>query len=524
MTKPSPKERDAERVVELPVRAVTVMEDRAQVRRRGAVPLAEGQIRLLVEDVAPVIVDKTLSARILSGAARVGDVRVRRSWRITEAERPEEIRKADARADELRERVEALGRAKRLADGEAALFDGAFERALEELAEDVAAGRAPDETFWEGVDEILRRRETLGLDDVERRWQARELAEELQRLVIFRRSLENPSARRAAVLECEILVEKAGEVELEIEYLVPGACWRPRHEARLVGGRIRFRTEACVWQNTGEDWPDVELAFSTQRASLGAEPPFLADDVLRTREKESDERLEARDQAIESVDESDGRRRRKAPEVPGIDDGGVVQTLPGAERRDLPSDGRPLLVPLFDFEGDAQVEQVMFPERAVTAHLRSRQHNEGAHPILAGPVELLRDSGRVGRCTVLYVAPGAPFELGWGPEAALRVHRAAHTKEEKGGMLSAWNEKTTTVILRLSNLGAEKRDFVLTERIPVSEVESVRVKLLEGKCSSDHDGPDEDGLVSWKVELPGKGRKTLVLAYQMEIRKSVEGV
>src|SRR4051812_42562017 len=65
-----------------PIASVTVLEDRAAVTRRGQVPLGAGQHRIVVSRVAPVLVDKTLTA--VAVGARVLDVRCERSlarWR-----------------------------------------------------------------------------------------------------------------------------------------------------------------------------------------------------------------------------------------------------------------------------------------------------------------------------------------------------------------------------------------------------------------------------------------------------------
>jgi len=49
--------------------------------------------------------------------------------------------------------------------------------------------------------------------------------------------------------------------------------WRPLHEARLFADdRLLMSSSAVVWQNTGEDWSNVDLSFSTALSSLGVEP------------------------------------------------------------------------------------------------------------------------------------------------------------------------------------------------------------------------------------------------------------
>jgi hypothetical protein len=77
-----------------PIVAVTVLEDRAAITRRGTIALGAGQHRLAIERVAPVLADKTLTAT--ATGARVLDVRCERrssfSVNLIQSERP--IRRA----------------------------------------------------------------------------------------------------------------------------------------------------------------------------------------------------------------------------------------------------------------------------------------------------------------------------------------------------------------------------------------------------------------------------------------------
>src|SRR4028119_1281087 len=79
--------------LDAPVSVVTLLEDRALVRRIGKVNLTQGLWRVRVEKVAPVLSDKSLRAEFGGDypEARIDDVRVRRQMLVKEEERPEEI-------------------------------------------------------------------------------------------------------------------------------------------------------------------------------------------------------------------------------------------------------------------------------------------------------------------------------------------------------------------------------------------------------------------------------------------------
>src|SRR5689334_21518711 len=80
------------RLFDAPVSAVTLLEDRARVVRRGTVKLTAGRTQLFVPGVAPVLQDVSLRAEVTSPGVRIADARVRRAMRVRSEDRPDELR------------------------------------------------------------------------------------------------------------------------------------------------------------------------------------------------------------------------------------------------------------------------------------------------------------------------------------------------------------------------------------------------------------------------------------------------
>jgi len=306
---------------------------------------------------------------------------------------------------------------------------------------------------------------------------------------------------------------------LVVEYLVPGACWRPQHTATLAE-RLTVTTDACVWQNTGEDWTSATLKFSTERPSLGQKPPALDDDELMTQRRSEVVRVEQRDVTIEHT----GLGGAPPPRVPGIDDGGEVRVLLAKARASVPSDGRPHRVPALSMDTESKASLVAYPELAQAVLVRTEQTNAGAAPLLAGPVDLVRESGFVGRTKIALIAPGERFELGFGPDPHVRLRREVETVDEEPGLLpSSYVGRSHRVRVHLSNLDDRPRTIDVTERVPVSEIEKVEVHFDEKKTTP-RATPDKDGFVRWHVELGSRGRTTLELRYVIRRHKNVVGL
>lgn len=499
----------------IPVDEVTLMEDRARVVRRGAVELEPGLHRLRVEGVAPILADKTLAARCET--ARVNDVGVARRRVHVLADRDAAVRALDEALEACRDAVHAESERLQRVEEALARLEQAADRTVEEIAVDAAWSRAEPETWGRRLKTVNELGERLRAE----RLDARHALEDAKRAEARKReeraAAARPSDAMRATVTITVEVESAGAHEIALEYVVPNACWRPRHRAVLEGDALRFESEGCVWQRTGEDWDDVQLRFSTQRPSLGAEPPRLATDRLRVKRKAERLVVEARQQVVETTGVGGGAA---APELPGIDDGGEVQELVAAHRVRVPSDGRPHRAPLFGFEAAAEETLTCAPELVPAVLRKTVQENAAPRPLLAGPVDLVRGGGLVGRTSILFVAPGERFELGWGPDPALRVHREVEVTEEESKMLTRWHDSARVVVDKLSNLGPEARTVELVERVPVSEIEKVKIELDASVTGREADG---DGFVRWTVELPAFGRDRIELRYVVSRHSDVSG-
>ena len=440
-----------------PVSAVTLLEDRALVRRLGKVNLNPGLWRLRVEKVAPVLADKSLRSEFLGEYpdSRIDDVRVRRRMLVKDEERPKEIQTLLAEWKLLRNSFDNAREDREHLENSFSELNTILGKTLIEIPVDAVWGQLDPKIWREQFQTLFAQMRSLRNDILQGYNSQQRLKDEIQDLTAKIRALARPDLLYTAYIEADLAVATAGEYAIAFDYVVPNAFWRPWHRARLQLGdkpMVSFRCDGCVWQRTGEDWNDVDLVFSTARASLGTEPPLLADDRLSVREKSREIAVQMRDRQVQTT--GLGGATPDAVQLPGVDDGGETRNLRPPTKATIPSDGRPYRVRIFEFDSPGEVEYVLMPEISLRAVLKSVQTNSCQYPILAGPVDLVRSQEFVGKTSVMFIAPGERFALGWGPDAAVRVQRTV-SQEKKVNRETKWRSVTTTVKLFLSNIGPE---------------------------------------------------------------------
>ncbi len=502
--------------LQLPVVAVTLTEDRANVRRAARLTLSEGAHRFIVEDVSPIIVDKTLYGFLDSSEGAVLDLRVVRHPRLS-GER------SSLEAQELHQRLEAQQREVEKCERDCERAELAVESHLAlieqwavETGYDVAVGTGDSKRWTKDWSALEKRLLEIQKEQVLCRRREEQAREELRKLKNSYEEFQDDNQEWRADLELTLVMDRSAKVELSVLYCVPNACWRPYHVAEWNGDRLLFRAEACLWQNTGEAWNDVRLDFSTERISLGTEPPRLESELLYAQGKQKRTVVETREETVHSLEE-------KVSAVPGIQTGGKTLRFQATHDSTVPSDGRPHRVALFEFHAAVEEERVVMAELSPTVFVRTRQVNITSGPLLAGPIDLVKSCGIVGRGQIEMVASGETFTINWGPHPELRCHRREKAGPEDSPWVGGWRSREHEVEVQLSNLGPTPQKLEVLERLPLSEISSVKVQQDAARTTG-HVQQDSNGFLTFALELPAYGHKAVSLVYTVSRKKDVEGL
>lgn len=502
------------------VAKVVCMEDRAQVERRGELELPVGVHRLEAKQLTRLAVDRSLKVEL--AGAKLLDAKLERRWL---QKLPGGLR---ADATEQQKRLEAV-RHQIIAIDDAI----AANAARTELARAARADlfRAISEQTGAGLAERAKWHAALSKVDTELETLIRQRQDrDAERAPLYQESVQLDSAIKATGqteedLECSLVLtveSPGGKCALRASYLVPCAVWRPAYRATLIDDAVKLESEAVIWQRTSEDWTQCELWCSTARPTLGTAPPQLEVDRLALRPKTQVEKKVVDVALREEVIQNTGAGGGDA-EMPGLDDGGETRLLKAAALATVRADGQPHRVPLAVFDAKAALERVCCPELTPLVSLVARFPNSGANVLLAGPVDLIRRSGFVGRSQLKFAAVGETVQLSFGSEDTVRVTRNVDEKVEEA-RLTGRRTTTRTVKLYVSNLSGEPQVLSLEERIPVSEVKEVEVRVLEKESKPAPKSISKDGIAKFDVSLAANAQQKLELCWELSAASKVAGL
>lgn len=511
--------------VEAPITEITITENQADVKRESAIKWSAGTTCFLVMPVTPYAVDSTLWSEIVpeEGLSRpdVGSVRMLR-WSIPVAGSSNLQQAAVAEAlERIMSALRALeDRNERFKHMHAGL-SSAFEPAIRSIVEEIVINGSLPENYDTTLRQILQslgafydERSTVhdALKSIERELSL------LHRQWLFEAARSCFSERQAGIL-IAVSAESSGHGLLQCGYQVPCAQWRPQHEAHLTAEeKVMLITYGVVWQNSGEEWRDVNLTLSTAMPSLGLDAVLPDEDLLRLREKTREERkyvkVEARDHAIETTGAEE-----PSGEPPLPSDGGETQLYRVPDKVTVPGEGKPSLIRLGSREMVAETAHTATPELSCSVFLVSELKNRDERPILAGPVSLHRAGAYIGMGALEFVGSNETFHLWWGSEDLIRIDRYIDEKEEDATLMAP-RKITRTVTLQVRNLAGDDNRFTIRERIPVSELEQVRVKLRKAPPGST--APDNNGFIVIDVSVGPREEKKYEYIYGIEVDRDVQ--
>lgn len=259
------------------VTAVIIYSGHARVER--TIGVTEGEIGLRAIRIGPLpasIIDASIE---VSGSPDLSAASVQVQRHRGE---PVESEKTQAKRILLKERKEQLLALQR-EDAALKRMRSRFAELLPELDEDHDGANLLDLTHWAGLLDLVQQ----GMADAAssratlapRIREAKNLHQQAREELAY---LEQIGNRERAVIHVGLqdLTGKGGAIR--VRYLIPQATWRPHYEIDVNSGTgsLQIRAFAVVAQATGEDWPEVQVRFSTSTPEQGSGIPELASLVI----------------------------------------------------------------------------------------------------------------------------------------------------------------------------------------------------------------------------------------------------
>src|SRR5215831_3830416 len=515
--------------LEAPIAAVTVFRDGARVQRSGTVELEPG-LRPIVIGNLPATVDPD-SVRVAARGRDLALLNVEVHHRYRTDPLREETGRLRSEVERCRDAVQELDDEDTAEQARLGFLGHLSEAAATALARAVGFGRAGHDDLARMAGNLatdtasaLARRRDIG---VRRRAARRELEAAEQRLA----DAEGRAGDSVAFTEVTTTVEAgaATPAEVELSYHVPGASWRPLYDLALDGERLAVTYLAEVTQQTGEDWPAVELVLSTTRRGLHQTLPEL-DPWYIGRAQPVPRLAGRRPRAFAGAPEPGGAVRMAAaagvPGAPEADleeatvlvaetgESGAGLTYRAGRPLAVPADGGPHHTTIGQFGLDAALDHLAVPVLAPEAYLRATVTNSSPLLLLPGPARVFHDTQFVGETSLETVAAGEEFELQLGVDDQIRVERELRRRSTSKAVIGGTRTIDIAYEITVENHRPSQARVSVHDHIPVSRDGDIKVRLRE---TSPNPAEQTDlGELTWELSLDGGQAATIRYRFTVE--------
>ena len=537
----------AETAVESQIVEVTVYADRAQVTREasidGGAATASYDFAALPGWIDEASVRVALSPRGEQGAGRIVDVETRRTFLAQASDG--EVRQAEAALVEIADQIAVLNDELAVLEAEGRFVDEIRLFSLDKLPRDVAVREVTAGELTAAVD-------FLGGN-------LRRLAAKRRQIGQERRALEPEHAARKRRLEevrqraqleersVVVTVDGVGAATLSLTYMLPGATWLPVHEVRSRRDEpaVALASYAEVRQTTGEDWSGARLMLATQRSTETLRIPEVealllggGSSVARLMSGQGEsfaaatrswtQQNAAYFAAHNDVSSLDSYRSNQALQVDNarrvtevfrtLASRGTTAHFAATGAQTVRSDGRRVRVPIGQADLQAQRHTLAAPELSLNAVRTVDLVNGAAQPLLPGKVSLYVDGAFLGLTEVGFVAPGEAFSLFLGVHDSIKLSRKLDAKRSELNRRGTKTLMSVSFVLRVENLSGDPQSIELRDRVPVSQVETIRV--LDVKITPSGT-PDAKGLLAWNLDLAPRTVREFRIEYTIEYPSSL---
>lgn len=509
------------------ITAVTVYPDRARVTRQGQISLEKGAHQLEITEL-PLKIDPDSARAAARGQvqARLSGVQVQRAFYV---ETPsEQIHQLEAEIEALQDQLAGMEAQIKLAGqlranlAELAGSTETYALALASGEQEVGDQLALFDSLRARAGEIDQEILDLGARKRELERQVQKLEKELQRW-------QGAPRREAYTAIVEVEALDAGELTVELTYVVSAAGWQPLYDIRLTeeegAAELEIGYLGQIVQRTGEAWESVALTLSTARPALAGTVPELDPWFIRPwlPRPEPRDRAAAAADLVRSMPAAEaGAPPQAAPaeeveaqlSMASVESSGAALHYRTPAPATIPADGAPHKIAITRYGLKPQLDYVAAPKLAAAAYRRARASNESAYTLLPGQANLFAGEAFIGAAPLDLTAPGGEIELYLGVDDRIRVERELKRRDEDKKLIGGRRRLRYGYAIEVENLLLERISLRLQDQIPVARHEEVKVRL-----ESTDPKPDEHSelnQLTWELSLAPQEKRAVRFDFSVE--------
>ncbi len=315
-----------------------------------------------------------------------------------------------------------------------------------------------------------------------------------KQIEVIRNNLNKIGAKRRTEpfnnVEVSLELTEDSEVEIEVTYQVHNARWNPIYDVDLLPGNAKLRRMALLYNQTKEDWYNVDLTVSTATArpvtAVEATPYYIGvydPTIERARRRDSAKMKKSGRPMAKAAAPAPPAGPPSAPPPEMLEEfaeatetvsGIAVYELP--KKVTIPSDNEKHPITLIEEELESETIHYWYAEGMAEVVAQDKVTN-GGNVILPGKVKVYAEGDYIGETSISQISPREEFKLGTRTAYDVKAEKKlAHREVEKAGVMRGKLRRSYKYRLEIQSFSKRPVEIDVFDRVPHSESTSIEVK------------------------------------------------
>lgn len=535
----------ADTEIQTDIKSVTVSLSGAQIFRSGVMSYPKGVSKTIIDNVSPDIRDQGIQATS-SGNYRIMDVKHILKYpeplKTKPTVMPERIAKeinllqdsifyATLQKENMEMKIQTIKKQKDIINNNKLTTGAGRSDTLPVLKSLVEYYQ---NKLFELEDELMNfnmkyRRLNQGITKMNNR---------LRELNNFNRNTNQPFIPVKVIHQIEVTIyaTQASSSNIEVNYLVNNAGWYPAYDLRVddINKPLTFTYKAYVFQNTKEDWKNVDISLITYDSRINNEKPKLSAWIVDYYKEQIVTHAWNKKQLLSNIQLSTLEENASYKEVIDYDDEtegairfdsvfktDINQTLSNFTFDiDLPysikSDGKESLIIINDQELEAEYKHYITPKLDTKAYLLASVPNWESMNLLTGSTNLYFAKSYLGNTVLNPTTLEDTLAIDLGVDRSIVCTRKKTKDADKCRTIGNKRTQQITIEIVIKNNKNTEVSIEIEDQVPITRNEKIEIEIND---KGNGDLNSKNGKLVWDIKLKPQEKRIIEFTYTLKYDK-----
>ena len=354
-------------------------------------------------------------------------------------------------------------------------------------------------------------------------------------LILQGEAKQEPS-RNEYYIRLNIYSEKdIPQCKLSYSYNVTGVSWQPYYDVKFTKptNPVAFVLKAQLTQQTGEDWNDVNLVFSTEQPNnnriLGVLNPYYLREYtpiaykqrLRSAPQVDAMIMDEKDMQVEAYGGASKKLNSNATNYSKMTVSQI--TMLGKEyevgmKHTLLSDGKVKTISLETKKTPTDYKHYTIPKIDKSVYISALLPNWEDLELMDATGKIYLEGSYINDTYINSNSTLDTLNLSIGADKRVAVDRKlTKSKPEKVGILSSYAETIVTITISIKNNNQTSIDLNLVDQIPLSNQDNITITVGD-LAKAEYD--EKTGKLTWDLKFNPLEAKTITFNYTVRHPKN----